>query len=203
MQKVYGGFGISYAIHDSWTETLTGAHYLLRLLSSPASSPTNVEREHLARLIIISSHHLIEIMFFGTVDRYIRDHYSSIPSNIVATLEPYLQGQDKIGIYSALREWPRLLLNASAGFDFGREPFQSQELLRWKRNGSIHYEADSATFALAAAAYYTAVKVSEAIEQAFFPERPFSYQGFVSKAPPLSTEYFGHVLHTKTSNGRQ
>jgi hypothetical protein len=194
MQKVHGGFTISYSIHDGWSETLTGIYFLLKLLSSSESSPTNIEREHLARISIVSSHHLIEIMFFRTVERYIRERYSLIPSEVVAPIKGCLQGQDRIGIYNALREWPKLLLNTGAGFDFGKEPFQSQELLREKRNRVIHYRAESATFALAAAAYYTTVKVSESREQTFFPGCTFTYQGFVSKVPPMSKELFAKAF---------
>jgi hypothetical protein len=147
----------------------------------------------------VSSHHLIEITFFSTVERYIRERYSSIPSEVVTSIEGCFQGQDRIGIYDVLREWPKLLLNTRAGFDFEKEPFQSQELLREKRNRVIHYRAESATFALAAAAYYTAVKVSKAIEQTFFPGCTFTYQGFVSKVPPMSKGLFAKVFSRETS----
>ncbi|MGR3176737.1 MAG: hypothetical protein ACUZ8E_01615 [Candidatus Anammoxibacter sp.] len=50
-----------YTIHDSWTETLAGAKYLIGIIEKDRKIG---DKAHLCRLVLISSLHMIEKLFF-------------------------------------------------------------------------------------------------------------------------------------------
>lgn len=170
---------ITNIIHeDSWTETIEGIHYFLKLIDSQDDS---VPKEPLNRVVIILSHYLVEVMFWDTVKNFVKEMNVDLLEKVLSKLE----GQT--GFSRAIEEWPKMLTGKS--FNLGDEPFQSLNSLIKYRNEIIHTNFLD-QYASASSAYYSAVRISEEIEKHFFPTKAFHYKDWVKIFPPPIAKTF-------------
>lgn len=179
---------MSWSIHDSWTETLAGAHHLLRLFSSDNSVG---DRVHLCRLVLVSANHLVEKLFFDLCSDVLEQNSESHAQ--------VRRDFDKKSLYSAMQEWPQLLIPGSSGFDFSIEPLLSASELRKQRNRSIHKESESVSLEMAKKSLYTAVEACRFIWEHFKPAQRFKYDVFLNKYP---VEHAGHYATAANINVR-
>jgi len=186
----------SYRIFDVWSEVLAGTHYLLTQVSATDSTVPKVERGFLCRLVLVSSHQLVEIALYDTIKRFIDQNRDTIHPEVTRRVESQL---GRASLHRAIRDWPWLLLRDASVLDFSREPMQSQEALRIRRNKVVHTMSESASVQLASAGYYTGIAVSRHIHATFFPDRPFQYEGFVDAFPPLTEELLSAVVTGETA----
>lgn len=192
MNTVTMTFHISWEVHDNWTEILAGTYFIL---NGPLKETTEkIPALILARNVIITSHQLVEVMFFNTVRKYIDDHKSQLSSDVITEFEN--GWKENIGIKQAMKNWPSLLVGRS--FDTSQEPFSSQERLRSLRNESIHWPAGNSVRELAHSAYYTSVIASEHVCTHFFTWKGSDYSKFVTRyAPSTSTHLVREIQKIK------
>lgn len=188
MRPVDVTFTMSWSIHDSWTETLAGTHYLLSLFSASHSIG---DKAHLCRLVLISANHLIEKLFFDLCSEVLSKD-KELYTNIRAEF-------DRKSLYTAMNEWPQKLVPGSLPFDFNVEPFLSADELRKQRNKSIHKESESVSLEMAKKAMYTSVETCKCIWNYFKPTQKFKYEEFLNKYP---VENVGHYITADNINVR-
>lgn len=194
MHTISSTLTLSWDIHDNWTEILAGTYFIL---NGPLEETTKkIPALILTRTVIITSHQLVEVMFFNTVRKYIDEQKSQLSTDAIAEIEDGFK--ENIGIKKAMKNWPLLLVGRS--FDRSREPFCSQERLRSLRNESIHWPSGNSVRDLAHSAYYTGVIASEHIYSHFFLWEESEYSKFVIKYPAsTSTHLVRAIQKTKRS----
>ena len=102
MHTVTKALHLSWEVHDNWTEILAGTYFIL---NGPLEETTKkIPAIILARNVIITSHQLVEVMFFNTVRKYIDDHKSRLSSDVITEIENGFKknrnktGNDKLAI---------------------------------------------------------------------------------------------------------
>ena len=157
MKIMTASIQISYSIHDSWTELLSGTRTILDFAEK--QNGERVIEVNLLRLVLVSSHQMIEVMFFSQIKEAIKGH-----SEIVKKLLQYDLDR-RISFREAMDKWPEILTNRN--FNFGSEPFQSMVCLSKLRNSAIHYTASAPKENIGESAFYTAIESSKAIYNHF------------------------------------
>jgi len=186
-----------YSIHNSWTEVLTGTHFVLTLMSSQDHQFVKIERIHLARMVIITASQLVEMMFKETVDSYIEQNSDKLCKCCLRRIES--DNKKQIGIEKAMKTWTPMLIGESQGFDFNQNTIQAYNTLRFRRNETIHNAMHEYSQDFANSAYYTALKTSEEIWEKFFPDKQFVYAEWVKKMP-ASTDVLFNSLWDRYQN---
>ena len=179
MKPVDKSFTFKYIIHDSWTETLAGAHYLL---SDFEESNKVCDKAHLCRLVLISANHLIEKLFFDLAEEALKNQ-NNTPAEIYNNFE-------KTTLFTAMRKWPQLLVHGSAPLSFDVEPLLSADELRKQRNRSIHKESEMVTFEMAKKALYSAVETCRVIWKHFHKNKAFKYECILEKYPVMDEGHY-------------
>ena len=157
MKTVTASFTISYSIHDSWTELLSGTRTLLDFAEE--QSDESVIEVNLLRLVLVSSHQMIEVMFFLQINEAVKDHPETVKKLLQYDLDRRISFRD------AMEKWPVILTNQK--FNFGSEPFQSMIRLSNLRNSAIHHTASVPKDSVGESAFYTAIESSKAIYNHF------------------------------------
>ena len=171
---------LSWKIHDSWTELLTGTRTLLDFLKKEQKKIT---KRSLLRLVFVSSHQMVEVMLFIQIEKTVKD------KPIVKELFEY-DLEKRISFRNALKKWPKILTGKKLNLKV--EPLKSMILLSDIRNKAIHHEAsisanmDKNKFytTLGESAFYTAIESSKAIYNHINQEEPWDeseYAKFVEQ----------------------
>lgn len=188
--------GISWHIHNIWSQLLAGTRFLLDQLHS--CKPKKTDKIILIRASLVLSFQMVEIIFFEELkNRINRQGINELNRALECDLE------ENISFSKALRKWPEII--DGQGFDWGSEPFQSLEKLRCWRNKTIHFEAkhpsipDSDLHLLGESAYYTAIEASKAIFDFFNKDTSTTWNSsknkeFVKDYPPQAKILFQSLL---------
>ena len=158
---------LSWKIYDYWSELLEGTRSLLDFL---AGERKEITKRNLLRLVLISSHQMVEVMLFIQIQEAVKD------KPIVKELFKY-DLKNRISFRKALEKWPEILTGKK--LELGSEPLQSMIFLSNIRNKAIHHEAYIPTntnknisyITLGESAFYTAIESSKAIYNHFNPEQ--------------------------------
>lgn len=188
MKTVRSAFTISYEIHDSWTELLSGTRYLLDVLTE--QNPGKIPRVNLRRLVVVTSYQMVEVMFFTQL--IARVHSES------ADLERALNFDLKrnISFESAREKWPEIVMKEK--LPLGQEPLQSMIQLGRLRNAAIHHSASSPDKEIGEGALFTSIQASEVVYEFFNDKRwkDSQYLGFCERYAAKSTTLVASLLQS-------
>ena len=189
LQHVSHSVSIGWLNLDNWSETYVGAHWLVtdelpakQYLSLPRHGP-------LSQLVLLSAHHLVEVMFFKCVNTLV----DASPGDFT-DIEKQLQknGGKDIMFGRVIYKWPELLKKLP--FDTSNEPFKSMKRLHERRNATIHKESALASFDMARSALFSAVQVSRAISEHLLGAGSFNrYEAVLRKYPLPIEPWFSDV----------
>ncbi|MEW8626988.1 MAG: hypothetical protein AB2551_14640 [Candidatus Thiodiazotropha sp.] len=188
MKRVESSIRIVWDIHDSWTETLAGTLYILKQFKDDKNIGDNA---HLCRLVLISSNHLIEKLFFDLAEEAINSN-NDTHNNIRKEL-------NRSYLFEAMHSWPQVLTKSRSAYNFNIEPLKSADELRKQRNRSIHRQSEFVSLEMAKKSLYTAIDTCLYIWNSFHPDKEFKYQGFLKKYP---VESVGHYSTAENVNLR-
>jgi hypothetical protein len=195
MKTVGNELHLKFDIHDWWTETLEGLVYLIDQIQALERNGDTLKKLYLTRLTIISSTYLAEQVFAISVQKFITGALAVSANTLVNNLLANWKERysiKRVGISRAMEEWPKELTGKP--LDFGKEPLLSLKILIKKRNDIIHRLYDTTRYdkaiEIARSAFYTAIEASKTIEAHFFPDKDFSYQGWLDKFQMSSRVFF-------------
>ena len=157
VKRVTASIEISWSIYDSWTELLTGTRMLLDFAEE--RNGKSIEDANLLRLVLISSHQMIEVMFFSQLETCVNNH-----PEVVKTLFQYDMLR-RISFSDARGKWPAIVTGSV--LDFSSEPLQSMKSLSTLRNAAIHHTATAPKTDVGESAFFTAIEASKAIYNHF------------------------------------
>ena len=168
---------------DWWTSPYVGAHWLATEELPDQQWQAKPHHGALSQLLLISSHHLVELMLF----RCIREVLDSAPGKF-ASLEERLP---RATFEQAFNKWPQQL--GYAPFDVSIQPYAAIKRLQERRNATIHKDSALATLSMAKSALFTAVEGSRAIALHFRGANGFPYQPVLQKYPLPEQPWFTEV----------
>jgi len=168
---------------DAWSETYVGAHWLVTD-ELPAKQYQSLPRHGpLSQMVLLSAHHLVEVMFFQCVRVLIRNSPSAF-ANIDATY-------DKKPFKKAFTQWPVALVGSP--FDTSQQPLKSVLSLADRRNATIHKESALSSLEMARSALYSAVHASKAIAEHLLGSGGFKYTEVLLSYPLTEQQWFSEV----------
>ncbi|SEP56318.1 hypothetical protein SAMN05421693_10110 [Ectothiorhodospira magna] len=168
---------------DAWSEMYVGLHWMVTHELPERHYETAPRHGPLSKLVLLGSHHLIEVMLFKCIRRILDNS---------AGAHPDLDHRyDRVQFLDAFSKWPERLVGSP--FDDESEPFKSVLTLSRRRNATIHKESALTTLDMARAALYTAVYASEAIERHLLGSKNFKYERVLKKYPLPSGQWFSEV----------
>jgi hypothetical protein len=130
-------------------------------------------------MAIVGANHLMEVALFGLLKPYV----NAANESFSITQEQF----ERVGYYEALTDW--VLSATGRTIDLTLEPFLSTELLRKRRNATVHKPSAIATSEMARSALFSAVQGSKELYNHFgitFRYIPFIQQYTLPDAPPFS-----------------
>lgn len=181
---VSSGFSIGWLNLDDWSTTYVGAHWLSTDELPAKQYQTSPRHGPLSQLLLISAHHLVEVMFFRCVSSIL----NASPGVFAGVEKKY----EKKVFTDAVKEWPVALVGHP--FDISQEPFNSMMRLKDRRNATIHKESALASLDMARSALFSAVQASRAISEHLLGVGSFDkYEAVLQKYPLPSEPWFSDV----------
>lgn len=168
---------------DSWSGMYVGAHWMVTKELPPEQWQFRVHHGPLCQMVVLSSHHLIELMLF----KCLKTLLDANPGKHQKLLDKF----PKAMFHEAFYEWPEKLIGAP--FDLDAQPFKSASLLHFRRNATIHKESALATLEMAWSALFTAVHASRAICETLLGAGTFLYEPVLAKYSMQDAKYFSEV----------
>lgn len=176
---------------DGWSTTYVGAHWLATSELPAKQYQTSPRHGPLSQLLLISSHHLVEVMFFQCVHLILNASPGRF-SDIEKTFQDENENKKFITFGNVVKKWPQSLV--SHPFDMSNEPFKSMECLKNRRNATIHKESALASLDMARSALFSAVQASRAISEHLLGAGSFDkYEAVLRKYPLPSEPWFSDV----------
>lgn len=169
---------------DAWSETYVGAHWLVTCELNIKQYESLPRHGPLSQMVLLSAHHLVEVMFFQCVR-------SLIKKNLPGTYPEIEKGYDRANFLRAFGKWPEIMVGRS--FDVSREPFKSVVLLSSRRNATIHKESALTSLAMAKSALFTAAQASKLIAEHLLGNDSFKYETVLQKYPLPPEPWFSEV----------
>jgi hypothetical protein len=158
---------------DAWGGAYVGAHWLVTNELPDKHWEADVRHHALAQLVVVASHHLVEVMLFKVLEE-----------KLESSPDQYLDERKKFkrATFGSVKDkWSGDILDG--GLEWEAEPFKSAIKLSQRRNATIHKQAALATLEMARSALFTAVETSKAIDKHFNEHRPFRYAQVLEKYP--------------------
>ncbi len=185
-QQVTTSSNVGWLSLDSWSSTYSGAHWLVEKQLPKEQWETEPHHEPLSQMVLIASHHLVEIALFACV----RSRLKSTPGKYPA-LETALAKVQPPLFNTVFTNWPVQILGTE--FDLSVEPFKSVKALQLRRNATIHSESALTTLLMARSALYTSVEASREITRQFLGPTAFKYDAVLQKYPLSNQPWFSDV----------
>ena len=178
------GVGSSHATGwlnlDAWSEMYVGAHWLVAEELPEHQYQAQPRHGPLAQMVVIGSHHLIEIIFFHSVKAVL----SQSPGRFPEIENKY----DGAHFGTAFKRWPEILVGCPINTD--TPALRSAQALAKRRNATIHKESALATPSMARSALYSAAHASREIAEHLLGGDGFKYQEVLEKYPLPEAEWF-------------
>jgi len=168
---------------DSWSEPYVGAYWIVSRQLPAEQHQTASHHGPLCQMVLLTSHHLVEVMFFKCV-RSLIERRPGVHGKIET-------GYEKANFGAAFKAWPSVLVGTP--FDMDSEPFKSAVRLATQRNATIHKESALVTLDMARSALFSAVRASEAIADHLLGPGAFKYGPVLAKYTLAEAEWFSTV----------
>ena len=169
--------------HDSWSETYLGARWLVENELPEMHWQTLPHHGPLSQMVLIASHHLVEITLFACIRTVLQSAPGRHPKHEKKLVN--------VRFKDAFTKWPAELL--STGFDLSVEPYKSAAALQKRRNDTIHKESALTTLLMARSALVSAVGASRAISLHMLGKEGFKYEAVLRKYPLDPQPWFSDV----------
>ncbi|SEA12299.1 hypothetical protein SAMN05660420_01287 [Desulfuromusa kysingii] len=181
LQPLDKTFKIAWLNHDSWTESYIGTRKLVYEVLPAKNNDLTEETSALCQLAVVGANHMMEVALFGLI----RPHIGSQLPDFSITQKQFDNG----GYHKALTNWVEPITGSP--LDLSAEPFLSTELLRKRRNDTVHKSSAIATVEMARAALYSAVEGTKALYTHFGNQS--KYRPFLEKYPVHQEPMFSSV----------
>lgn len=165
---------------DSWSEIYVGAHWLVTEEFPEHQFQALPRHGALSQMVLLSAHHLVEVIFFQSVKALTAGAPGKFPS-----IE---KSFDRAHFRKAFENWPVVLVDAE--FDTDSRALRSALKLADRRNATIHKESALATPSMARSALYSSVHASREIAEHLLGESGFKYQKVIEKYPLPTADWF-------------
>tara|TARA_R110002074_G_C12453377_1_gene658761 strand:+ start:111 stop:629 length:519 start_codon:yes stop_codon:yes gene_type:complete len=157
-----------------------GAHWLVTEELPEQHYQAQPRHGPLAQMVVIGSHHLIEIIFFHSVKAVL----SQSPGRFPGIENKY----DGAYFGTAFKRWPEILVGSP--IDTDTPALRSAKALAKRRNATIHKESALAIPSMARSALYSAAHASREIAVHLLGIDGFKYEEVLGKYPPPEAEWF-------------
>jgi hypothetical protein len=169
---------------DDWSNFYVGAHWLATKELPDAQWKTEPHHGPLTQLLLIASHHLVEVMLY----RCIREVLDANPGKF-KEIETLLKRRE--GFTKAFTDWPAVL--TSTPFDLTLEPYKSLKSLQLRRNDTVHKRSALASLEMGRSALFSAVEGARSIAIHFRGAEGFLYDEVLQKYPLPKQKWFSEV----------
>ncbi|MET4578666.1 hypothetical protein ABIE13_003782 [Ottowia thiooxydans] len=184
MIQISASFSSSNLSLDSWSGMYVGCQWAAEHELPPEQWQFEIHHGPLCQMLILSSHHLVELMLFKCLRHLLDASPGKFPK--------YEKDFSKKAIFSdAFTKWP--LEITGQGFHLQTEPFKSASALHLRRNATIHKESALASLAMARSALFSATQASRSICEQLLGPSTFEYEEVLAKYPVRSTQWFSKI----------
>lgn len=156
---------------DWWSDPYVGAHWIATKELPDLQWQAQSHHGALSQLLLISSHHLVEMMLFRCVKEILNAKPGTFPKHEKQL--PRARFED------AFTKWPKELGYDS--FNMKVQPFSSIKRLQERRNATIHKDSALTSLKMAKSALYSAVEGSREIALHFRGAGGFPYDMVLEK----------------------
>jgi hypothetical protein len=165
---------------DAWSEMYVGAQWLVTQELPNCQFKALPRHGALSQMVLFSSHHLVEVIFFQSVKTLIVN-YPGFFSGIEKQF-------DKTPFRIAFQNWPAVLVGSA--FNTNSSAIISALKLADRRNATIHKESALATPDMARSALYSSVHASREIAEHLLGKKGFKYEKIIQKYPLPAADWF-------------
>lgn len=158
---------------DWWSDPYVGAHWLATKELPDQQWQAQTHHGALSQLLLISSHHLVEMMLFRCIKEILKSKPGIFPRH-----EKQFSRARFDDLFS---RWPKEL--GFENFDMTTQPYSSIKRLQDRRNSTIHKDSTLTSLNMAKSALYSAVEGSRAIALHFRGADGFPYDNVLAKYP--------------------
>ncbi len=178
MKTINASSSISWGASDAWLESYAGTHRLIYKILPQAPWEQSYEDAGLSQLALIGANHLMEIALGQLLAPLLR-----------STGEYSKSKFEEAGYRRLLSNWVPELTGVTIPID--SEPFKSTELLRDRRNATIHKSSAIASVDIAQSALYSAVHGCIALYDHLGED--FPYQEALREYPLRDAPWFSEI----------
>ena len=183
MPALQASFQSGWLSLDAWSETYIGAHWLSVQELPPVQWQAEPRHSPLSKLLLIASHHLVEIMLFNSL--------RTLAARLADNARHGTNRLSRVPFDEALKKWPQALTGKA--FDLTREPFASVTRLQQRRNATIHSESALTSLPMARSALHSAVAASREIAEQLLGPGAFKYDPVLAKYPLTPQPWFSGI----------
>lgn len=176
---------------DIWSEPYIGAYWIVKNELPKNQYECSTHHGPLSQMVLITSHHLNEVIFFQCVHEIINKSPNKYPS--------IMENIERAKFRKSLEKWPSILVGKP--FNLEEEPYSSVIRLAERRNETIHKESALTSLEMARSALYSACVSSEAIAKHLLGEQGFKYSKILQKYKLEPVEMFSKVVFPESYYG--
>lgn len=158
---------------DWWSDPYVGAHWLATKELPDQQWQARAYHGSLSKLLLIASHHLVELMLFHCIREILEAAPGKFPKHEKKFPRAHFD--------DAFTRWPEEL--GYGALDLEAQPFLSIKRLHVRRNATIHKDSALASIKMAKSSLYSAVEGSRKIALHFRGEGGFPYDKVLRKYP--------------------
>ena len=178
--------------HSLWSEIFVGLHKIVYQLLPQHQHEMTIEDSALSRLVIISSHQLMEIALFDLINESINKITEENISLKAIQETNYFKAFIEIENGSKVgKPWIRQITGIA--IDPLQEPFLSTEKVRKRRNSTIHKDSALANVEMARSALYSEVMGAKALYSHF--NEAFPYEKALEKYPLETHKLLSEIVY--------
>jgi len=162
-----------------------GAHWAVTKELPPKQYQFDLHHGPLCQMVLVSAHHLVELMLFSCVESILKANPGSHPN--------HEKRYPKATFHEVFHEWPSDLIGNP--FNIEVEPLKSASALHLRRNATIHKSSALASLQIAKSALFSAVEASKKIYESTTGVGQFKYQNVLDKYPIDTEQWFSEVKY--------
>lgn len=183
MSYISSSTSIGWLNLDWWSTPYVGAHWIATKELPEQQWQTQLHHEPLSQLLLIASHHLVELMLFHCIREVLEAKPGMFPKH-----EKRLPCARFGEVFTV---WPKELGYGS--FDMQAQPYSSIKRLQDRRNDTIHKNSALTSLAMAKSALYSAVEGARGIALHFRGTDGFPYDRVLEKYSLHTQPWFTDV----------
>lgn len=168
---------------DWWSTPYVGAQWLATKELPDQQWQAEPHHGALSQLLLISSHHLVELMLFRCIREVLEAKPGMFPKHEKQLPRAHFD--------DAFTRWPEEL--GCGSFDMQVQPYSSVKRLQERRNATIHKDSALTSLTMAKSALYSAVEGAKGIAIHFRGASGFPYERVLQKYTLPEQRWFTDV----------